>query len=225
MRAVARTCHRVCPTAPIPRLHSTVARGAKDREAQLQWVALENRCCSSTHITKATSRCQLAHGACVNCCRQEVAQILDIAERAAQRWEISYTHFVTPPVAADALAAINQRADIKAVAWGGYPQAERCRVAIGKEEVMLTAAEDPSTLEDAVAALDLKGNFMFDPATHRDFLGAILGTGKGSGAALTISLRHMHTANWSACSCAQAKHCVIKAARLQQTSDGAACLQ
>jgi len=42
---------------------------------------------------------------------------------------------------------------------------------------MLSAAEDPSSLEDAVAALDCRGNFMFDPATHRDFLGAILGTG------------------------------------------------
>jgi hypothetical protein len=110
------------------------------------------------------------------CCRKEAAQILDIADRAAQRWEVSYTHFITPPVAADALAALSQRADVKAVVWGGYPQAERCRIAMGKEEVMLTAVEDPATLDDAVAALDVKGNFMFDPATHRDFLGAILGT-------------------------------------------------
>lgn len=106
-----------------------------------------------------------------------MAQILDLAERAAKQWDVSFSHFVSPPVAADALAAINQRADIKAVAWGGYPQAERCRVAIGKEEVMLTAVEDPSSLEGAVVALDCRGNFMFDPATHRDFLGAILGTG------------------------------------------------
>ena len=28
-----------------------------------------------------------------------------------------------------------------------------------------------------VAAVRVQGNFMFDPATHRDFLGAILGTG------------------------------------------------
>lgn len=106
-----------------------------------------------------------------------MAQILDLAERAATRWEVTYTHFVSPIVAADALAAINQRADIKALAWGGYPQAERCRLAIAKEEVLLPAQEDPSTLDDAVAALDLRGNFMFDPATHRDFLGAIIGTG------------------------------------------------
>jgi RNA-binding protein YlmH len=29
----------------------------------------------------------------------------------------------------------------------------------------------------AVAAVRVQGNFMFDAATHRDFLGAILGTG------------------------------------------------
>ncbi len=30
---------------------------------------------------------------------------------------------------------------------------------------------------EGVAALRVQGNFMFDAATHRDFLGAILGTG------------------------------------------------
>ena len=29
----------------------------------------------------------------------------------------------------------------------------------------------------AVAAVSVTGNFIFDPATHRDFLGACLGTG------------------------------------------------
>eukprot|EP00775_Hariotina_reticulata_P014405 gene14405-14511_t len=110
-------------------------------------------------------------------CRKEVAEILDLAERASVQWDISYTHFLSPPVAADALTAVNQLADVVAVAWGGYAQAERCRLALGQEEVMLAMKEDPSQLVDAVAALDVKGNFMFDPATHRDFLGAILGTG------------------------------------------------
>lgn len=52
-----------------------------------------------------------------------------------------------------------------------------CRIALGREDVMLAAKDDPSQLADAIAALDCRGNFMFDPATHRDFLGAILGTG------------------------------------------------
>lgn len=111
-----------------------------------------------------------------SCCRKEVAQILDIADRAAQRWDVSYSHFVIPPVATDVLTVVNQRADVRAVTWGGYAQAERCRIALGKEEVMMTAPEDTTMFDDGIAALDVQGNFMFDPATHRDFLGAILGT-------------------------------------------------
>lgn len=106
-----------------------------------------------------------------------MAIILEQAERAAVRWEIIYTNFFSPPVVADALVALEQMSDIAAVAWGGYPQAERCRIAMGREDVMLAAREDPSQLPNAVAALDCRGNFMFDPAMHRDFLGAILGTG------------------------------------------------
>ncbi|WIA30376.1 hypothetical protein OEZ86_000462 [Tetradesmus obliquus] len=130
---------------------TVVAEGAKSKEAQLQWVSPENR--------------------------KDVALILDQAERAAVRWEVTYTHFYSPPVVADALAVLEQMSDVTAVAWGGYPQAERCRIAMGREDVMMSAKENPSQLPDAVAALDCRGNFMFDAATHRDFLGAILGTG------------------------------------------------
>lgn len=186
----ARTLSAKCSNCMARRWNTVVAYGSKDREAQLQWVSPENRsvlpsCCNmqaaaASHKVcsgSAPKFCDFGTAHCLLFFRKDVAQILDLAERAAERWEVSYTHFVSPPVAADALAAINQRADIKAVAWGGYPQAERCRVAIGKEEVMLTASDDPSTLDDAVAALDVRGNFIFDPAAHRDFLGAIIGTG------------------------------------------------
>lgn len=45
-----------------------------------------------------------------------------------------------------------------------------CRVAVGREEALAGLASDPSQL-DGVAAVQCKGNFLFDPATHRDFLG------------------------------------------------------
>jgi len=47
---------------------------------------------------------------------------------------------------------------------------------MGREELLSAAHADPSQLE-GVAALDIRGNFMFDPANHRDFLGAVIGTG------------------------------------------------
>jgi RNA-binding protein YlmH len=36
---------------------------------------------------------------------------------------------------------------------------------------------DAPTDVGGVSAIEIKGNFMFDPATHRDFLGAMLGAG------------------------------------------------
>ncbi|MEW5304017.1 MAG: hypothetical protein WDW36_006655 [Sanguina aurantia] len=74
------------------------------------------------------------------------------------------------------MSALNALADLKVVAWGGYAQAERVRLSMGREEVMESAQLNPSELE-SVVALEVKGNFMFDPAAHPDFLGAILGTG------------------------------------------------
>jgi photosystem II S4 domain protein len=139
--------------------------------------------------------------------REDVAQLLELAERAGRGWSVVWSRFVTPPVAADALAAIAKLADVAAVPWGGYGGAERCRIAFGREELLGSAAaavaaggvivtgeggrhagcdagivllDTPAGIFDdspGVAALDISGNFMFDPATHRDFLGALVGTG------------------------------------------------
>ena len=42
---------------------------------------------------------------------------------------------------------------------------------------MSEAAASPAAL-GGIAALDVRGNFLFDPASHPDYLGAILGTGE-----------------------------------------------
>lgn len=74
---------------------------------------------------------------------------------------------------------VRQTPDLVAIPWGGYAQAERCRIAMGREDVLASVVDDPSPhlSPDSIAVLSVKGTFMFDPATHRDFLGAILGTG------------------------------------------------
>lgn len=185
------------------RLASCVPAAAKT-EAKLGWVSAEHR--------------------------QEVARCVDLAERAAERWTVAASAFLTPPAARDALTAIRQACGDgddapAALAWGGYAQAERCRVVVGpramltpsqaasegvgksaaaaeKEEddnnnneqladgdIAAAATADPSCLilplatrqaldeAEVVAACSVQGNFMFDPATHRDFLGSVLGTG------------------------------------------------
>ncbi len=102
---------------------------------------------------------------------EQVSRVLDRVELALKTWEVVFTDFLSPPEAVEAQVVLGRLTDIVGVLWGGYPQAERQRLAIARSEIPL----DPSQVE--LAALSVAGNFLFDPATHRDFLGAILGTG------------------------------------------------
>jgi photosystem II S4 domain protein len=103
--------------------------------------------------------------------RETVARVIDLAEQAIKTWEVVLTDFLSPPELAESQQIFSRLTEVQLVAWGGYPQAERQRLAIARAEVPL----DPSQV--AVAAIDIAGNFLFDTATHRDFLGAMLGTG------------------------------------------------
>ncbi|KAJ4749681.1 RNA-binding S4 domain-containing protein [Rhynchospora pubera] len=101
---------------------------------------------------------------------ETVKNILEKARRASSRREVLHSGFVTPPVVKETMLAIEKLTDVKAIAQGGYPQAERCRISVGHAGSMIT---DP----DVIAALSISGNFKFEPCSHGDFLGAILGVG------------------------------------------------
>ncbi|MFM7189799.1 MAG: photosystem II S4 domain protein [Microcystaceae cyanobacterium] len=103
--------------------------------------------------------------------REEIARIIDQAEQALRTWEVVVTDFLSPPVLAEVKANFNKLTELVFVSWGGYPQAERQRLAIARSELPLEIEQV------SLAAVDIAGNFLFDPASHRDFLGAILGTG------------------------------------------------
>jgi len=103
--------------------------------------------------------------------RDSVARVIDQAEQAIKTWEVILTDFLSPPELAEIQISFSRLTEVQLVAWGGYPQAERQRIAIARSEIPL----DQSQV--AVIALDIAGNFLFDTATHRDFLGAMLGTG------------------------------------------------
>lgn len=103
--------------------------------------------------------------------RDSVARVIDQAEQAIKTWEVVLTDFLSPPELAEIQRVFSRLTEVQLVAWGGYPQAERQRVAIARAELPL----DPSQV--ALTALEIAGNFLFDTATHRDFLGAMLGTG------------------------------------------------
>ena len=100
-----------------------------------------------------------------------LTRVIDRAEQAIRTWEPVTTDFLSPPELHEAQTVLARLTDIHAVAQGGYPQAERQRLTIARTEIPLEGAELP------LALLSIAGNFLFDTATHRDFLGALLGTG------------------------------------------------
>ncbi len=103
--------------------------------------------------------------------RDTIAQVIDRAEQALKTWEVVCTDFLSPPEWAEAERVFARLNDIQLLTFGGYPQAERKRIAIARAEIPL----DESQV--ALTALEISGNFLFDSATHRDFLGALLGNG------------------------------------------------
>jgi photosystem II S4 domain protein len=103
--------------------------------------------------------------------REIVARVIDLADQAIKTWEVVLTDFLSPPELAEIQQIFNRLTEVQLIQWGGYPQAERQRLAIARAEVPLDRSQV------ALAALEIAGNFLFDTATHRDFLGAMLGTG------------------------------------------------
>lgn len=101
---------------------------------------------------------------------EAVRNILEMVSRASSRRKIFHTDFLTPLTLNESISAIEKLANIKAVAQGGYPQAERCRLSIGNPELL-------TTVPDVVAALSIFGNFGFEHCSHGDFLGSIIGSG------------------------------------------------
>lgn len=103
--------------------------------------------------------------------RDTLTRVLDQAEQAIRTWEVVQTDFLSPPELMEAQGIFQRLTEVQFAAGGGYPQAERQRGAIARTELPLEASEI------SLALLEISGNFLFDTATHRDFLGALLGTG------------------------------------------------
>jgi len=103
--------------------------------------------------------------------RETVSRLLDLGDRAIQTWEVVCSDFLSPPEIAEGLRVFSKMTEVQCLAWGGYEQAERQRIAIARSELPL----DVSMV--SLTPISISGNFLFDTATHRDFLGAILGSG------------------------------------------------
>ena len=69
----------------------------------------------------------------------DIKRALELVEQAADSWEIKYTDFYTPPIVADVLANSKKLAGVVVHPWGGFDRAERCRLVIGKPELVEAA--------------------------------------------------------------------------------------
>jgi photosystem II S4 domain protein len=103
--------------------------------------------------------------------RETAARVIDQAEQAIKTWEVVVTDFLSPPELVEIQKMFARLTEVHLVAGGGYPQAERQRLAIARSELPLDLPQVP------LAAVSITGNFLFDSATHRDFLGSMLGCG------------------------------------------------
>lgn len=103
--------------------------------------------------------------------RDDLARLIDLADRAIATWEVTVSDFLAPPVLIEVREQFARLAEVQLLAWGGYAQAERQRLALARPDLPL------ATEHVEIAAVEIAGNFLFDTATHRDFLGAILNTG------------------------------------------------
>lgn len=104
--------------------------------------------------------------------QKDIDRILELADKSLDTWQVQMTQFYSPAVVYDAVEVLSAMSDIRVIPEGGYTQAERQRIVMGREETMYGYSS-----RDSIALVQVRGNFMFDRATHPDFLGACLGTG------------------------------------------------
>nr|WP_258183876.1 hypothetical protein [Chroococcidiopsis cubana] len=62
--------------------------------------------------------------------RETIVRVIDLAEQAIKTWEVVLTDFLSPPELAESQQIFSRLTDVQLVAWGGYPQAERQRLAL-----------------------------------------------------------------------------------------------
>src|SRR4028118_261753 len=93
--------------------------------------------------------------------RECVARALDQAEQAIKTWEVTLTDFLSPPELADTLTVFKRLTEVEVVAWGGYPQAERQRIAIARSDIPIDSASA------SIAPVGIACNFFLGTASPR----------------------------------------------------------
>lgn len=106
------------------------------------------------------------------------ARAVEAADKALTNWETQVLEFCRPPEVATIKRVLERVADLAITSDGGFPQAERQRVFFARAvDYELDQEQERKEREAYFTSVSVEGNFIFDKASHRDFLGALLGTG------------------------------------------------
>lgn len=103
--------------------------------------------------------------------RALLARVLDRVEIVLRSGLTQFTDFYDPYHTGLVISMVKSVPGLAATPAGGYEGAERTRVAIHE------AGAQPLAEEYDFGFLSIEGNFKIAPATHRDFLGSLLGLG------------------------------------------------
>jgi photosystem II S4 domain protein len=97
--------------------------------------------------------------------------ILDRIEQLERNGQWQISDFFDPHQQRTADRVLYSFPEFKSVTWGGYSEAERCRL------LLYPAERQAGTADVALAALEVDAGLRGEQLGHRDFLGAILGLG------------------------------------------------
>ncbi len=110
---------------------------------------------------------------------QELAGLIDLAEQALRTWEPLWSDFLAADVLEEAEARLGDLAELALESAGGWPQAERRRLCLGRRELLAGRSAGEGAGEPApLMGLAIAGNFLFDPAEARDMRQALITQGR-----------------------------------------------
>ncbi len=103
--------------------------------------------------------------------KQFLSRLEDRLERVEQRYQESVTDFLEPRLQIVAEEFLRSRKFLRYLFCGGYEEAERKRL------VLFPEYTEPSCMSAGICLFRFQGRLDFVSATHRDFLGAVMGLG------------------------------------------------
>jgi photosystem II S4 domain protein len=102
--------------------------------------------------------------------------LIDLAEEVLRTWQPQWTLFLPAELREEAERRLGNLSELSLHGDGGHGGAERRRLLLQRSEV----DSDPLTLPAGLSGLEIRGNFLFDPADPEDVRQVLLAAGAGA---------------------------------------------